>query len=510
VRRSVAAGAVALVLAIGAAACGDDDDETQVPASASLAPADAPVFAEATVRPEGDQADAADSALSKLLNTDDPGGFLVEQLDTALQEDDAGITYSEDIQPWLGENAGIFFTSFADEPDGAAVIEVTDEAAAQATVDKIEQTEASRGTDESYGGADYKRYEGDSAVGFVDSFLVAGTEDGLRAAVDASGGDSLADDSTYTDELATAPDDTLATVYANVPAVLDAVVEAGEITGDQRSQFEDQVGAPVEGPALAALTVAEDNLAVQVAAQAGDTPEPEESPLLRELPADSWVAFAGNDFGETLRGAFEQQGVTSVPGFDEFDTQLRDLLGVDLEGLTSWIGDVGGYASGTSIFGLGTALELETTDEAQSSDALAGLERALSRNRSLQIEPLGGNEPGFTVTPPDAPVQIVVVQRDGRVVAGLGERSVDAVLEPDETLGDSDTFGSAVGALGDGYAASFFLDFEPMLELIRNVGADDDPDFASAQPYLDHLDYVVTGQRREDDHNVMRLVLGLR
>jgi hypothetical protein len=510
VTRALAAGAAALAIALGAAACGGDDEGADVPASASLAPADAPVFGEATVRPEGDEAEAAESALSKLLNTDDPGGFLVEQIDTQLTEDDTGITYSEDIEPWLGQEAGLFFTTFADEPDGAAVVEVTDEAAAQATVEKVEQAEGSRGTDESYEGVDYTVYEGDSAVGFVDSFLVAGTEAGFRDAVDASNGESLADDDTYADEIATAPDDSLATLYADVPSVLDRLVEDGEITDRQRQETTERVGAPLQGPALAALTAAEDNLAFQVAGQAGDTPEPEESPFLREVPADSWLAFGVDNVGEHLGDSLQDLEVSNGYAQIDIDEATEELLGTGLSELTSWIGDVGGYASGTSIFGLGTALELETTDEDASASMLDSLQRSLSQIRSLRIEPLEGDEPGFTVSPSDAPVQIVVVQREGRVVAGLGEKSIDAVLEPDETLDSSDAFGSATDALGDDFAASFFLDFEPMLELFESVGADDDPDFQSAQPYLDHLDYVVTGQRREGDRNVMRLVLGLR
>ncbi|HSJ17267.1 MAG TPA: DUF3352 domain-containing protein [Solirubrobacterales bacterium] len=507
--RTVAAGGAALALALGTAACGGDDGRAEVPASASLAPADSPVFAEATVRPEGDQAEAADSALSKLLNTDDPGAFLVEQLDNALQEDESGIAYSEDVEPWLGENAGLFFTTFADEPDGAAVLEVTDQGAAEAAVDKIERSEGSPGTDEFYEGVEYTRYEEDSAVGFVDSFLVAGTEAGFRASVDASGGEALADDDAYTEELGTAPDDTLATLYANVPAVLDRLVEDGEISERQRQETEERVGAPVQGPALATLTAAEDDVAVQVAAAAGDTPEPEESPLLRELPADSWLAFGVDDLGEHLSDSFESLELSGGATRFDLDEATEELLGLRLSELTSWIGDVGGYASGTSIFGLGTALELETTDEESSAATLDSLRRSLSRIRSLRIEPLDGDS-GFTVSPSDAPVQIAVVQREGRVVAGLGEKSIDAVLEPDETLDGSDAFGSATNALGDDFAASFFLDFEPMLELFESTGANDDPGFQSAKPYLDPLDYVVTGQGREDDQSVMRLVLGLR
>jgi Protein of unknown function (DUF3352) len=499
-----------LALAPALGACGGDD-EPSAPATAAVTPADAAVFAEAAVRPEGDQQEALDDALSKLLNTDDPGGFVVERLDAALREGDAGITYSEDIEPWLGEEAGLFFTGFTDQGDGAFVAEVTDRAAAEAAIEKLRTAQDATATDRSYHGVEYGVDDDDTATGFVQDFLVAGTEDGLRGAIEASQGDSLADDPSFQAEVAGAADDSVATVYAEGPTVLDSLVEAGEIAEQQRATLEEQVGAIAEQPVIASLTAAADNLAAQAAYAADDAASAEESPLLRELPADAWLAFAAADLGEDVERTVEQQGLTDLPGFGAFEAQLESRLGVDLGGLAGWIGDVGAYASGTSIFGLGGALELETTDEAASSEALSTIRRALGRDPSLPIEPLSGpREEGFTVTPSDAPVQIVVVQREGRVVAGLGQDSIDQVFTPAETLEGSEAFGAATGALGDDYAAGFFLDFEPLLELAEGVGATDDPDYQAAKPYLDHLDYLITGVRREDDRDTSRVVLGLR
>jgi hypothetical protein len=84
------------------------------------------------------------------------------------------------------------------------------------------------------------------------------------------------------------------------------------------------------------------------------------------------------------------------------------------------------------------------------------------------------------------------------------------VLEPTDTIGESDPFGTAVDALGSEYAANVFLDFEPVLELFESTGEGDDPEYQAAKPYLDHLDYLIAGQRRDGDRNVMRAVLGLR
>ncbi|MGH2963037.1 MAG: DUF3352 domain-containing protein [Solirubrobacterales bacterium] len=506
--RALAASALAVALAVGVAACGgDDEEESGAPATAAVTPADAPLFGNAVVRPEGDQADAADEALSKLLNTDDPGAFIAEQIDAPLQ-DDAGITYSEDVEPWLGEHVGLFVTSFAEEPDGAFIAEVTDQSAAADAIEKVEETQGPS-TDRTYKGIEYRVEDAGSAVGFVEDFLVAGSEAGFRDAVDASEGDSLGDDDAFQGALETAPDDALVNLYADAPTVLDRVVEAGDLDEPTRATLEAQIGPAAEGTALASVSAASDYLALETQTAAADTPEPEESPLLREFPADSWFAFGFANYGEYVVRSLGQAGDGAAG--ELLDSELEAMLGVDLDELTGWIGDTAGYASGASIFGLGGALVLETTDETESANALGAIGRSLGSDPSVQVEPLGGDEPGFTVGISDAPVQITVEQREGRVVAGLGDQSVEDVFEPTDTLGESDAFGAASETLGDDYAAQFFLDFEPVLELFESTGAaDDDPDYVEAKPYLDHLDHLIVGQRRADESDVFRVVLGLR
>jgi hypothetical protein len=114
------------------------------------------------------------------------------------------------------------------------------------------------------------------------------------------------------------------------------------------------------------------------------------------------------------------------------------------------------------------------------------------------------------VTPADAPIQIVVELREGQVVAGLSE-SVEDIFEPSDTLGESEPFAAATDALGSDYAAILLLRFEPVLELFESTGAaDTEPDYQAAKPYLDHLDYLITGSRRDGNRAVMRFVLGLK
>lgn len=500
--------AAAAVLAPGLAACGGDDGP-EAPPTASVAPADV-VFVDAVVRPEGEQRENLDGALSKLLDTDDPGGFVSERVDEALREGDTGLTYREDVEPWLGRHAGIFLTSFTgEELEGAVVVEVTDEEAARSALDRFQEERGTDRVDRSYEGVEYELDEqDDSAIGFVDEFLVAGSESGFRDAVDASRGSSLADDSTFADTLAEAPPDSVVLAYTDFPRLADRLEEAGEISARQRERAEEQGGAELGAPAIAAVAASDDSVAMQASFGADSAPSADGSQV-EELPADAWLAFGGGGFGDAVSSTLERFEFTGS-GSDELDAALRRVIGTGLRETTAWMGEGRGYASGTSIFGLGMALSLETTDESRSANVIGRIGRALADDPSVRVEPLGGNEVGFTVGPVDAPIQFVVTQRDGRVVAGLGRDSVDEVLDPGEPLSDSDAFRGAADDLGGDYSPGFYLAAPPVLELAEGLGATDNPEFEQARPYFEHLDYLIVGQQGDGERGTLRAVLGLR
>src|SRR5207247_7231286 len=125
------------------------------------------------------------------------------------------------------------------------------------------------------------------------------------------------------------------------------------------------------------------------------------------------------------------------------------------------LGDVSGYLSGTSIIGLGGAIVLSTRDQAASAKSLAQLQGAFERDVDVITRPLGGGQTGFTVTPRGSPVQFVFTQRQGKVIAGLGQDSVDAALNSPKTLSDTPGFKAASSAL-NGLVPAFYLDFQPI------------------------------------------------
>src|SRR3954470_3210582 len=92
---------------------------------AQAVPAGVPVYVEGAVRPEGQQGDDARALLAKFLP---PGTTLPGLIDEQIRKDGEKATYEKDIQPWLGERAGVGVTDLtAGDPRWFGVIAITDD-----------------------------------------------------------------------------------------------------------------------------------------------------------------------------------------------------------------------------------------------------------------------------------------------------------------------------------------------------------------------------------------------
>src|SRR5581483_156999 len=212
--------AAVLVAGCGGGGGGENDD------LASLAPSNASLYLESVIRPQGGQKDAIQSLASRVGGIQDPGAMIVDRLNAALAQAGSGVTYEKDVAPWLGERGAIFFRSFAGNPPPfAAVVETTDSGAAQGFLEKL--TAEDPGIKQAtYNGVKYFTATGEGgSIGFgvVGDFLVFGTLDEFKAAVDASDGTSLADSSDFQDATATVPSDNLGLGYVDSARAVGAI-----------------------------------------------------------------------------------------------------------------------------------------------------------------------------------------------------------------------------------------------------------------------------------------------
>jgi Protein of unknown function (DUF3352) len=533
---------------LGLVACGGDGESTSEGPAAAV-PADAPLYFESVA--SIDDAEGLTSAL-ETLGVEDPAGTIGEQLDAELQEDGETISYTEDVEPLIGERGGFFVESFgaagdladatsdcvppdgeavgvsddgcalpaqdatetvASEGDGALVVETSDEDGARELIDQLIVESEDPVQDATHNGVEYKlNPEDGDAVAVFDGFVVVGTEPSVQAAIDASQGDSLADSQELQSELDDLESDPVFTAYAEPVAILDQLEAAGEVESAERGVFEQAAGGLADVPAVFTVGADSDQLTFDAStgvAESAQAPA-EESPLLRELPGDSWAATAVPDLGASVQQALDQFTSTIGTAAPDIEKELRRETGLDLTDLTGAIGDVGFFVRGTNPLDVGGGAVIEDLDPAATADAIAVLRRLAQREAGPgeRITDPGVEGEGFTVTSPDMTQPINVVQRDDRLVIAYGDEATEDAFAPGETLGDSVTFTAATEALGD-YGVSLILQIAPALDLAEAGGASEDTDYAQARPYLQHLDYLITGGRVDDDRSRVRAVIGL-
>jgi hypothetical protein len=524
----------AVLAALALAACDDDGDGDLGPDPATVAPPEAPIYGEVVVGPGGDQRDDLLAALSKITNNDDPAGLIRSAVDSSFSEQ--GIDFEEDIEPWLGQRVGGFLTEISAEgAEGALALAVTDEGAALEAVQKAADADPATETDAAYQGVDYQVDEDGNAVGIVGDFLVGGTEGGLKAAIDAAAGDSLADDGEAAGALGDAPSDSIFRAYLDTARLVDLAVEEGLITQqDLDAAIGDQAEALQEGPVVLSGGATADSMFLEVAGPSGG--QADSGSIVSELPADSWLAIGVPMIGDAISAGYasflqsfeaglegvEKQGLKGVPegipgaelpeglpeGLPDIEAEIRRATGLDLSEDFDWAGDLGLFVEGSSLLSIGGGLVIDTDDEQAAAATLAKLRRALGRQRDLRIVE---TPDGFQVQTLGAPLGAEVAIRDGRVVLAVAGTSVGDVLSPAGTLSDSENFQAASEALGEGLEAALYIDFPAIVSLIESSGlATGDPSYEEAKPILDAIAYLVAGGGSDGDRASGRLVLGLR
>jgi len=478
-------------------------------AAAGLVPEDSAVYGEIVLDPEGDQQDAIEEIAGRFPGGDDLDAQIAKGLSEALQ--DSGLDYGKDIEPWLGDDAVFFVTDVREEgAEGALIVPTDDEDATRAAFEKIKGKPKKR----TYEDVDYLLAEDEAAYGVIDGNAVLGTEAGLKQAVDTAAGDRSIEDSDRADEALARLDDPLLSVY------IDGSKLAGAFAGPEAA-----LAAPLlEGfdePFVVGVTAEPDALVVDstipAAAAAFAAPyllSGGGTEVVSELPADSFFAVGQAELGEALTGFFDLIERAGAGG-GAIDDQVEAATGLNLErDILAWMGDLGGFARGTSPLEIDGGVVVLSKDPGSSRRALDAL-RDLARKSTGQGErvmPLGlpGGGDGFTLESQDLPQPIHIVQRADRVVAAYGDQAAEALLEPSQPLSDDQEFTDASERLGEGYEVSSYVAFEPIIELVDGVVGSGDEDYAQAKPYLEAFSRLITGSKKEGESVASRTRIELR
>jgi hypothetical protein len=506
---SVSLAAVSAALAL--AGCGDDD-EGSASGLTSLVPADVPLYIEAEVRPEGADREAIESLSSKLAGIDDPGGMIIEELERSAAEEGEDVTYSEDIEPWLGERAGLFIGSFeglgvSEDPEQfGGVIETTDEDAASAFVE--EAADAEDDVDEgSYEGVDYRiDAEDGTAVGVVEGQLVIADEESFRQVVDASGDESLDGNDEYASSLeAVGGADQLATLYMDFGAVLDAMAASGEIPQDELDAVEGLYGGLLEQPLAAAAQATDSSVTIDASVPSPEGFETEGSGTLADAPEDAWLAVGVADLGAYFDQSLSQLEQLGQPELsrDALESAFQTFTGLDLDEVLDWMGEAHVWMRGTSESDLQLGVSVATSDEQASGEALDAARQAISQIPQMSVGPPAGDaDAGFSIDNEQGGAFTDVELADGQVTLLFAASRAAAQPPGAATLDSSQAFGDALDLLGSDYTPSAFLSFEPLVDFIRSTGEATDPE---TERVLGALGAVALGTRADDDRVDARL-----
>ncbi|UJA20640.1 DUF3352 domain-containing protein [Thermoleophilia bacterium SCSIO 60948] len=576
-RPSRVAAAAAVALSLGLAACGDDEGgggASSGEGPASLVPADAPVYVESVVRPEGEARETIDRLYEAVTGESDAGAAIIREFDASAQEDGADFTYEDDVSPWLGERGAFFFgdvtsliesegevsfgetsTDIADPgcipptaPDGeplegadsispddescaqpepgttaediALIVETTDEDAAQEAIDKLADFTASEEgaevTEDSYEGVDFLRVEGDdapAAVGIVDGFLVVGDETGFASVVDTAGGDSLADDSEFTDGVSELTDEPFLAAYVDTPAIFEEVEASGEIAPEDQAAIELYRGY-LEQPIFFASEI--DDEAIEFASSTGTIGATlTEEGLLDDLPAGSLAAFGIPNLGDYFNSFIDRLRAEESFGseFDEADAQFRREVGLALEDALANIGDLRGFIRGENVLALNGAITLEVESQGPLADLIDGV-RTSAKSDGERVEDVVGlpgvpDARGFSVAPDGAPQPIFVVQNESTLIVAYGEEAVAEAVAPSAPLGDDEKFADAVDDIDD-VDPSFYIDMTPIEALVGLVPVTPEEFSADqAASVIGEFEYFIGGARTDGDRDLTRYRLGL-
>ena len=498
--RTFTATVTAIMLAtLPLVACGNDEAASS---ATSLAPAGALIYGEVTLEPEGDQKEAIDAIVSKFPGEGAAGERLKGLIEQALRASDAPITFKDDIEPWLGDEAAFFLTGEGKGgrfENGALLLATDDEDAAREAVEKsFEEKPESR----SYKDVEYLT-DGDGAAAVFDGFVVAGSERGVKAAIDASDdGSPLEDDDAYAKAVENAAEDRLGLVYVNAPAFYDFAQQGAAGTG---LPLGGALKDALEEPYVATVDADQDGLTVEAEipeafAQAVPFFAPG-SDLVSQLPADSWLGIAQPDLGKVLDYYVTSLG-GAVGGRDAVEQQFQNATGLRLkEDVLDWMGDFAIFVRGGTVPELNGALVVETSDPAATGRVIARLRAFAERtdDPGTSVGPLAvsGGE-GFTIRDTDEPQPFHVFVEDDRFVVAYGDDAAKNAISPSETLGTSPEFAEATQSL-DGYDVSFYLAVDQVLQLVEDAGARSEPDYQEAKPYLEPLAALIGGTKGSGD-----------
>lgn len=483
---------------------------------ARLAPTDAPVYVEANLAPDSEEADNLNELADTVVGIDDIGEFITDELEKSALGEGEKFNYEEEVEPWLGEKAGLYFSEIegGDLSGLGAAVETTDAGEAEEFIEKrIEEGDEGPDEEEFEG---HKFWISDSegtAIGIVGEDLVIGeTKTQFEEMVKASEAEGLSEAPKFTKAIEAAGETGVGRVYVDIGGLIKA--EGSRIPPETEAFFSITGIEPSEATAVVSAVPHSEALEIDVstdatnAVQSGDA-----SALLESLPATAVAGLASPEVGKSLGESFEELDKKGVPGQiepGELGPGLKSA-GIDIESLAESLGDVAAFAEGSSAANIGGALEIETKNASEAQNTVSNLGLLLRATRTPGVTPLSGNLTGFQVSTPELGEQPLIVGTSGeKIVIAYGSKAAaQALRSQSKTLGSTADFEAAKSGLGS-TPISLFVDGGPTLKLVKGIlSPEEAAEFSGAEPYVEKISYIGAGSETKGDATNAKIIIGL-
>lgn len=487
-----AAATIALIVGCGSSSSGSD--------LATLAPPGTPVFVEGTVRPEGELKSNVDAIAKQVAGVDNLGDLIVEELESEAASEGEPVDFAKEVEPWLGERGAVFFERLEGEnfTGTGVIVESTDTEATQEFVDKHNEAKEGR------------------AVGLVGDFLVIAEDQKLLEEVEeASEGEALADEDTFTKAISAASDGSLADVYVDIGKLIDQ--NGAQIDPNARKILQNAGVDPSEATAVASIVPGSEQIAVELSSDLGgqEAPTGDASGLLGELPADAFAGFAVSGFGEQLKeliDSLDEEGISGTVPPHQLKKGLKQL-GIDLEAIAGSLQEAAVFAGGANESSLGGALVVSTKG-GEATEAVESVGLLLRRVHVAGVTALGGKYSGFSIHSSELGNKpIVVAAREGRLAIGYGlAPTLNGLVSEagkSRTLSDDPAYEAAVSSLGDTPIGGF-ADGPAALHLAGALIPNSDKGFKKAKKYLKSIDFLALGSAAQGELATAKLIVGLK
>jgi len=516
IRLSIPVLAVAAAIAIAGCGSSSGGSSTSSDGPASLAAPGSLVYVEGNLKPTGELKSNVDAIANKVAGIDDLGEFVVSELESSASGEGESVDFATEIEPWLGKTAGVSFERLVDGElsDPLIAIQTTKAKATQEFIDKQASSGKEASKDLSYEGIDFKvgGSEG-NAIGVVGEWLViANGEKAFKAAVDASEGESLADEDRFQTAFDAASNGSLADIYVDVGGVLQ---QSGDKIDPQAQEILQGSGIdPSEATAVASVIPGSDRIEVDLSSDLGGekAPSGDVSKLLGTMPAGSVAAFAVSGFGEQVGEAIDSLDESGIPP-ELPPNELKSTLsqaGVDLDKIAASLEDAAVYAEGNSRKTLGGALVV-TAKGNEAAEAVANLGTLLRGAQVPGVTAVSGKASGFSIRSAELGSKpIVVVAEDSRIAIGYGlaETLQGLELGSGPTLSGSAAYKAAVSSLGS-TPISAYVNGAGALHLAEALVPRSKTDFWEAVPYLKKIEFLALGAGPDDEPATAKLIAGL-